>query len=93
MNRSSWKLPYISNSFFRFFRRPYDKPINTWSRNSTFLFPHLNRGFKVYNGRKFVSVNVKKPLLGYYSGDFCMSKFLGRKIHLRKKKNKTFSKK
>lgn len=93
MNRSSWKLPYINASFFRFWKRPSDKPINIWSRGSLFLYPVLNKTFKIYNGRKFVSVQVKKPFLGYYSGDFCMSKFLGRKIHLRKKKKKTNSKK
>lgn len=92
MNRSAWKLPFINSSFFRFFRKPFDKPVNTWSRSSTFLLPHVNKTFKIYNGRKFVSVQVKKNLLGYYSGDFCMSKFLGRKIHLRKKKKKLNSK-
>jgi ribosomal protein S19 len=58
-----------------------------------FLYPHLSKTFKIYNGRKFVSVQVKKALLGYYSGEFCMSKFLGRKIHLRKKKKKANLKK
>jgi ribosomal protein S19 len=53
-----------------------------------FLVPHLNKIFKIYNGRKFVSIQVKKAILGHYSGDFCMSKYLGRKIHLRKKKKK-----
>lgn len=91
MNRSSWKLPYLNNSFFRFFRRPSDKPILAWSRGSAFLFPHVGKNFRIYNGRKFISVQVKRPLLGYRAGDFCMSKFLGRKIHLRKKK-KTFKK-
>ena len=52
----------------------------------------MNKILKIYNGRKFVSVTVKKTLLGYYSGDFCMSKFLGLKIHLRKKKKKSTSK-
>ena len=93
MNRSSWKLPYLNYSFFRFMRRPLDKSITTWSRGSTFLYPHLNKTFKIYNGRKFVSVQIKKPFLGYYSGDFCMTKYLGKKIHLRKKKKKLSSKK
>ncbi len=92
MNRSSWKLPYTSNSFFRIFRKVSDKPVNVWSRGSVLLYPHMNKNLKIYNGRKFVSVTVKKTLLGYYSGDFCMSKFLGRKIHLRKKKKKSTSK-
>ena len=93
MNRSSWKSPYVNSSFFRLFKRNGEKPINVWERGSLFLHPHLNKTFKIYNGRKFVSVQVKKNLLGYYSGDFCMSKFLGRKIHLRKKKKKSNSKK
>jgi ribosomal protein S19 len=71
---------------FRIFNKPTEKPSLVWSRSSTFLFPHLGKVFKVYNGKKFVSVQVKKPLLGHYIGDFCMSKMLGRKIHLRKKK-------
>jgi len=86
MNRSSWKLPYLANSLFRAFNKSNEKPYSLWSRGSTFLLPHLGKNFKVYNGKKFVSVQVKKSLLGYYIGDFCMSKMLGRKIHLRKKK-------
>jgi ribosomal protein S19 len=86
-------LPYLSSSLFRIFSKPSERPNLVWSRSSTFLFPHLGKTFKVYNGKKFVSVQVKKPLLGHYIGDFCMSKMLGRKIHLRKKKKKASSKK
>lgn len=57
-----------------------------------FLLPHIDKIFKIYNGKKFVSVQVKKSLLGHYSGEFCMSKLLGRKIHQRKKK-KSYNKK
>jgi len=52
------------------------------------VLPHLGQNLKIYNGKKFVSIQVKKPLLGYYTGDFCMSKLLGKKIHARKKKEK-----
>ncbi len=92
MKRSSWKTPYLNYSLFRMLGKQHEKPRNIWSRNSTILLPHVGNTFKVYNGKKFVSLQVKKNLVGFYIGDFCMSKLLGKKIHLRKSKKKNTNK-
>ena len=46
------------------------KPIKTWSRRSTILPQFVGLTFGVYNGRKFIPVNVSEEMVGHKLGEF-----------------------
>ena len=44
--------------------------IKTWSRRSTILPQFVGLTFGVYNGQKFVPVNVTEQMVGHKLGEF-----------------------
>ena len=44
--------------------------IKTWSRRSTILPQFVGLTFAVYNGRKFIPVNVSEEMVGNKLGEF-----------------------
>ena len=46
------------------------KPIKTWSRRSTILPQFVGLTFGVYNGKKFIPVNVTEEMVGHKLGEF-----------------------
>lgn len=46
---------------------------------------HVNKSFELYDGKKFVLVNVTKEMVGYKFGDFVFTKKYGSSIHKIKK--------
>jgi small subunit ribosomal protein S19 len=44
--------------------------IRTWSRRSTILPQFVGLTFGVYNGKKFIPVNVTEEMVGHKLGEF-----------------------
>ena len=74
MARSIWKGPFVDS----FLLRKADKArgsgrndvIKMWSRRSTILPQFVGLTFGVYNGRKFIPVNVTEEMVGHKLGEF-----------------------
>ena len=74
MARSVWKGPFVEGSLIK----KADKSrgsvrgevIKTWSRRSTILPQFVGLTFGVYNGRKFIPVNVTEEMVGHKLGEF-----------------------
>mgnify|MGYP003310506272 CR=1 FL=1 len=47
-----------------------NKPVKTWSRRSTILPQFVGITFNVYNGKKFIPVNVTEDMVGHKLGEF-----------------------
>ena len=46
------------------------RPIKTWSRRSTILPQFVGLTFGVYNGHKFIPVQVNEEMIGHKFGEF-----------------------
>ena len=76
MARSIWKGPFVELSLLKKAEAVQEKgggrggPIKTWSRRSTILPQFVGLTFGVYNGRKFIPVNVSEEMVGHKLGEF-----------------------
>ena len=74
MARSVWKGPFVELSLLKKAQEAQEanstKPIKTWSRRSTILPQFVGLTFGVYNGRKFIPVNVTEEMVGHKLGEF-----------------------
>ena len=74
MARSVWKGPYFDVTLFKKVKKSKEEnsksPIKTWSRRSTILPQFVGLTFGVYNGQKFVPVNVSEHMVGHKFGEF-----------------------
>lgn len=74
MARSTWKGPFVDGYLFkkvdkaRASRR--NEIIRIWSRRSTILPQFVDLTFGVYNGHKFVPVQVTENMIGHKFGEF-----------------------
>jgi len=87
--RSIWKIPYINYINLRNKSFLYEK----LSRNTFISSILLNKRVRVYNGKKFLFLRIKKTMLGFKLGEFCVTKALGYTIHQKKKKKKSSKRK
>ena len=74
MARSVWKGPFVELSLLKKAEGAQEKggraPIKTWSRRSTILPQFVGLTFGVYNGKKFIPVNVSEEMVGHKLGEF-----------------------
>jgi len=97
MARVSWKIPYVAPFLFS---KPFinieKNPINSlkikakiWNRNSVVSKVFVNKRFRIFNGKTFITLNVTSDMIGHRLGEFSFTKRLGHRgeIILRKKKN------
>ena len=74
MARSVWKGPFVELSLLRKAEAAQDSgaraPIKTWSRRSTILPQFVGLVFGVYNGKKFIPVQVTENMVGHKFGEF-----------------------
>ena len=73
MARSLMKGPYIDSKLMKkvnSMRGGKKQVIKTWSRRSTILPQFVGLTFGVYNGQKFVPVNVTEHMVGHKFGEF-----------------------
>jgi small subunit ribosomal protein S19 len=72
MSRSSWKLPYIDlNLLFNLGKyKKKSHKISSLSRKSTILPIFFHKNFSIYNGKKFIDLNIQPSMLGHKLGEF-----------------------
>ena len=74
MARSVWKGPFVDGSLIKKVEKASQtvrsEVIKTWSRRSTILPQFVGLTFGVYNGRKFIPVNVSEEMVGHKLGEF-----------------------
>ena len=72
MARSIWKNPFSQSQIFKniYLNSTSEKPIIVWSRNSV-IFPFfVGKVFSVYNGNKFVNIQISEEMIGFKLGEF-----------------------
>ncbi|TAJ23777.1 MAG: 30S ribosomal protein S19 [Reyranella sp.] len=74
MARSVWKGPFVEGSLIKKAEKSRgsirSEVIKTWSRRSTILPQFVGMTFGVYNGKKFIPVNVTEEMVGHKLGEF-----------------------
>ena len=74
MARSVWKGPFVDGFVLRKAEKARSggraEVIKIWSRRSTILPQFVGLTFGVYNGLKFVPVNVTEEMVGHKLGEF-----------------------
>jgi len=74
MARSTWKGPFVDGFLLKkadAVRESGRKEVvKTWSRRSTILPQFVGITFGVYNGKKFIPVNVNEDMVGHKLGEF-----------------------
>jgi small subunit ribosomal protein S19 len=72
--RSVWKGPFVEGGLLKKVEKARgsvrNDVIKTWSRRSTILPQMVGLTFGVYNGRKFIPVNVTEEMVGHKLGEF-----------------------
>jgi small subunit ribosomal protein S19 len=72
--RSVWKGPFVEGSLIKKAEKSRgsirSEVIKTWSRRSTILPQFVGLTFGVYNGKKFIPVNVTEEMVGHKLGEF-----------------------
>jgi small subunit ribosomal protein S19 len=72
--RSVWKGPFVEGSLIKKAEKSRgsirSEVIKTWSRRSTILPQFVGMTFGVYNGKKFIPVNVTEEMVGHKLGEF-----------------------
>jgi len=81
MPRSVWKGPFVDGYLLakaeaaRASTR--NEVIKTWSRRSTIMPQFVGLTFGVYNGRKFLPVQVSENMVGHKLGEFAPTRTFG----------------
>lgn len=74
MPRSVWKGPFVDQYLVQKVQKVIEsgskKIINIWSRRSTILPMFVGLTFGVYNGKKFIPVQVSEEMVGRKFGEF-----------------------
>ncbi len=74
MPRSVWKGPFVDNYVIKKVDKARStsnrKVINIRSRRSTILPQFVGVSFGVYNGKKYVPVNIVEEMVGHKFGEF-----------------------
>lgn len=76
MTRSLWKLPFSKEVlFFKVFTNDKEKKTITLFLKSSTIFPvFVGHNFLVYNGKKFINMQVQLHMVGFRFGDFINTK-------------------
>ncbi|GIX08953.1 MULTISPECIES: 30S ribosomal protein S19 [unclassified Elioraea] len=74
MPRSVWKGPFVDGYLLTKAEAARasgrNEIIKTWSRRSTIMPQFIGLTFGVYNGRKFIPVQVTEQMVGHKLGEF-----------------------
>ena len=74
MARSIWKGPFVDAYVLKKAEKARDSGksdvIKIWSRRSTILPQFVGLTFGVYNGKKFIPVQVTENMVGHKFGEF-----------------------
>jgi small subunit ribosomal protein S19 len=72
MSRSIWKNPFSESIIFKniYINNKDQKPFLILSRNSTIFPIFVGNIFSIYNGKKFVNLQIQDNMVGYKFGEF-----------------------
>ena len=74
MTRSIWKGPFVHPSLLKKIDKIKDKtnqkPIKTWSRDSTIIPDFVGISFLIHNGRSFIPITISEEMVGHKLGEF-----------------------
>ncbi len=74
MARSVWKGPFVDGYVLKKAAKARESGrkeiIKIWSRRSTILPQFVGLIFSVYNGKKFIPVQVNEEMVGHKFGEF-----------------------
>ena len=74
MTRAVWKGPFVDGYLLKKAEKVRssgrNEIIKMWSRRSTILPQFVGLTFGVYNGKKFIPVNVTEEMVGHKLGEF-----------------------
>ena len=75
MARSVWKPPFVDVHLIKKAKEVLDSGkvntlIKTWSRRSTIIPDFVGLTFCVYNGKKFIPVQIKEDMVNHKLGEF-----------------------
>ncbi len=74
MTRSVWKGPYVDGYLLKKAEKARgsgrNEIIKIWSRRSTIFPQFVGLTFGVYNGNKFIPVQVTEHMIGHKFGEF-----------------------
>ena len=74
MSRSIWKGPFVHPSLLKKIDKIKDKtnqkPIKTWSRDSTIIPDFVGISFLIHNGRSFIPITISEEMVGHKLGEF-----------------------
>ena len=74
MPRSVWKGPFVDSYVLKKAEKVREsgrnEVIRIWSRRSTILPQFVGLVFGVYNGKKFIPVQVSENMVGHKFGEF-----------------------
>nr|YP_009476742.1 ribosomal protein S19 [Cryptomonas curvata]AVM81235.1 ribosomal protein S19 [Cryptomonas curvata] len=76
MPRSIWKKPFSKNIIFKsvYINNNSQRPVLIWSRN-TIIFPtFVGKIFSIYNGKRFVNLQIHESMVGLKFGDFIVTR-------------------
>lgn len=72
MPRSCWKKPFSQSIIFKniYQNDKSQKPIVLWSRSSVIFPVFVGITFSIYNGRKFVNLQIHEEMIGSRFGEY-----------------------
>lgn len=72
MARSTWKNPFCQNQIFKtiYLNHSFEKPIKVWNRNSVIFPLFVGKILSIYNGKKFINVQISEEMVGFKLGEF-----------------------
>jgi small subunit ribosomal protein S19 len=84
MARSTWKTPFSQSQIFKniYLNHNPEKPVKIWNRSSVIFPSFVGKVLSIYNGKKFVNVQISGEMIGFKIGEFVLT----RKKPIHKKK-------
>ena len=74
MARSIWKGPFVHPSLLKKIDKikgkTNQKPIKTWSRDSTIIPDFVGHSFMIHNGKSFIPITISEEMVGHKLGEF-----------------------
>ncbi len=72
MTRSIWKTPFSQSQIFKsiYLNHSPEKPIRIWSRNSVIFPLFVGKVLSIYNGKRFVNLQISEEMIGFKTGEF-----------------------
>ena len=84
MSRTQYKGPYFKTNLIQNTNILKNTWTKIYNKNLIILSQYVNKVFRIYNGKIFISLKINSNMVGYKFGEFVYT----RKKHVYKKKKK-----